>query len=474
MKLVNAMRTNDTKTTNGMLAHSTTLNDCVDLFSTIGSLRNVDKETKINALVKSLNDDALTTMKILFWARDVRGGAGERGTFIDLFIYLADNHTDLVKKNLHLVSEFGRWSDLFPLLDTKVSNDVLSLIKEGLEAKNGLLAKWLPRINTNNSDKKRWSKMVMKSLGLSRGDYRRLLSKLSNTVEQSMCAGNWDSIEYSKIPSKAMSDNMRTFGKHDYDRFNKYLESVNNGEVKINTGAVYPYDILKNLKNGDSNGASTQWSALPNYMDGNNERVLPLVDVSYSMGCSAGGSSSITCLDVAISLGLYISERNEGPFKDAFLTFESRPKLEVLKGNLSERYMQLRDSDWGGSTNIEAAYEMILNSAVKNNVSKDEMPTTMLVLSDMQFNQADNSDFNAHDLATNLFNEHGYEVPKLVYWNLNASNGNHPVQSDESGACLVSGFNVNILTKLLGGKDISPLSMMLDTINSQRYESITI
>lgn len=481
MKLVDALRTGDKYTENGMTTNSTSLNMCVDLFFKIGSLRGKAKEIKINAFVKALNEDPLTAMRILFWVRDIRGGAGERETFREIVIYLANNHSNILSKNLTLFSEFGRWDDLLVLIGTKLEKESLTLIKLALDEGDGLCAKWLPRGNTKNRIRKRWAKTIREFLGLSPKEYRNLLVKLSKTVEQLMCSKQFDKINYSHVPSKAMSDYMKAFSRNDLERFSKYLDSVNSGDDKINAGAVYPYDIIKNMKQGNRAGANTQWNALPNYLENNKERLLPLVDVSASMTCSAGGTN-ISCMDVAISLGLYISEKNEGPFKDAFLTFTSKPKLEYLRGTLSERFSQLSRADWGGSTNIEEAYNTILKSAISNNVSRDEMPTMLLILSDMQFDQAtrsgwrNGSEWNptAQNMVEKMYLDAGYDIPKIVYWNLNARNEDSPVQFDKQGTALVSGFNTNILKNLLSGDDLTPLSMMMAIVNSERYNDVKI
>jgi hypothetical protein len=296
----------------------------------------------------------------------------------------------------------------------------------------------------------------------------------SNTVEQLMCAKEWSSIEYSKLPSKAMSGLMRSFKKNDKERFEAYLQSVSNGETKINTGAVYPYDIIKNLRFGDIDGANVQWDALPNYLESNNERLLPVVDVSGSMSCSAGNNPNLTCLDVAVSLGLYISERNVGSFKDAFITFSDTPELQVLGGSLAERYVQLASSDWSMSTNLESVFNLILNKAIESSVSQNEMPSMILVLSDMEFNEATSWDLSAQKMIERMYFEAGYEMPKIVYWNIHAMSSNFPVHFDENATCLVSGFSPSILTNLLSGNDMTPYSMMLNVINSERYSRISI
>jgi len=475
-KLLAAMQTNDVLTLNGMPTNSSSLNHCVNLFFQIGALRGQDKVRLINAFTKAFGENPLTAMKLLFWARDVRGGAGERQIFRDIVEYLAKNRKDSLSKNLHLISEFGRWDDLLVLVGTPLEKEALDLIAKGLADKNGLVAKWMPRPNVSNRQKKIWAAAVRQHMGLSPKEYRKLLVENSNTVEQLMCANEWSAIQYSKLPSKAMSDLMKAFTKHDKERFAAYLESVNKGEAKINAGAVYPYDIVKNLRFGDKSGANTQWNALPNYLEGNKERFLPVVDVSGSMSCPAGNNPNVTCMDVAISLGLYISERNVGPFKDAFVTFSSNPKLQILNGNLQERFSQLSRAEWDMSTNVEAVFNLILQKAKSSNVPAEEMPTMILIMSDMEFNSGTRGNFglSAQQMFEKMYAEAGYNMPKIVYWNIQAKSDNFPVHFDKNGVALVSGFSPSLLTNLLGGKDLTPMSMMLEVINSERYSVITV
>lgn len=477
-KLIDAIRTNDARTENGMATHSSSLNLCVDLFFTIGAMRGQDKTRLINTFTKAYGEDALTATKLLFWARDVRGGAGERQIFRDIITYLANSkHVSTLKKNLALISEYGRWDDLLLLIGTPLEKDALDLIAAALKDGNGLCAKWMPRPNVGNREKKRFASVLRKHLGLDPKAYRKMLVENTNVVEQLMCAKEFGNIQYGKIPSKAMSDYMKAFGRNDYERFSAYLTSVDKGEAKINAGAVYPYDIIKNMRMGNAKGADTQWNALPNYMEGNQERLLPMVDVSGSMDCAAGNNPNVTCMNVAISLGLYISERNEGAFKDAFITFTSNPTLQVLKGTLSDRYRQIQ-GPVGYDTNLEAAFRMVLNKAIAGNVSEDEMPTMILVLSDMEFNDGSVKglkDKTAHQMISKLYEDAGYTMPKLVYWNIQSRNGNNnPVQFNEGGSCLVSGFSPSLLTNLLSGKDMTPFSMMMNVIGSERYAPVTI
>jgi hypothetical protein len=475
--LLKALQTKNSLTENGCVTNSSSLNNCVDLFFQIGAMRGQDKQRLLNAFTKSFGEDPLTAMKLLFWARDIRGGAGERQIFRDIIEYLANNRGEVLSKNLHLITEFGRWDDLFILIGTPLEKSVLDLISKGLIDRNGLCAKWCPRPNTGNDEKKKWAGVIRKYLGLSPKEYRKLLVENSNTVEQLMCAKEWSKIDYSKLPSKAMSDLMKAFSRNDLERFQSYLNDVKKGDAKINAGAVYPYDIIKNLKEGNFDGANTQWEALPNYLEGGKEMFLPVVDVSGSMSISAGNNPKIRCIDVAISLGIYISERNEGLFKDSFITFSENPVVEVLKGSLHERYNQLSRANWNMSTNIEAVFKLILSKAKAHNVSEKEMPTMILILSDMEFNEGieSNWDSTAQEMIESMYFGAGYTLPKIVYWNIQSRNDNNkPVSFDKNGVCLVSGFSPSLLTNLLAGKDMTPYNMMMSVINSERYSPVSV
>jgi hypothetical protein len=474
MKFVDALRQEDIVTENGMSTNSTSLNACVDLFFNIGAMRGQDKERLIATFSKAFNEDPERAMKLLFWARDVRGGAGERQVFKDIIAYLAENHDLALKPNLHLIPEYGRWDDLLTLVGTYLEEDAFTLISDALIAENGLCAKWMPR-------KGSVAEKLRKFTGMSPKQYRKSLVGLTNVVETKMCAGEWDSIEFGKLPSVASARYQKAFGKNAYESYSAYIQSLVKGEAKINAGAVYPYDITKSLNYGNSVVANEQWKALPNYMEGANDMILPVVDVSGSMETPAGGNKTVTCMDVAISLGLYISERNEGPFKDAFITFSSTPQLQVLSGSLKDRYTQMSNSDWGMSTNLEATFKLILDQATKHKLSQDEMPNKILILSDMEFNQATGSrgwrnetEWNptAQQMIEKMYSDAGYKMPQIVYWNIKSRNGGVPVAFDTQGTALVSGFSPAIMTSLLGGDIESPQQIMDKTIMSERYAQI--
>ena len=460
---------NVTLTDNGMITNPTSLNKCVDLFFSIGSMRGKSKDKVVNLFNEAYNENPLVASKILFWVRDVRSGAGERQTFRDVISFLTTNSPQTVRKNIGLIPEFGRWDDVLVLLGTELEDDMFSLIKTALSNGDGLCAKWMPRKGVVANKLRKLFRTTPKQ-------YRKMLVGLTNVVESKMCAGDWESIEYSKIPSLAASRYQKSFNQNDNERYNEYKKSLQDGTAKVNAGAVYPYDIVKSINmGGDTIVSEKQWESLPNWMEGSVERILPVVDVSGSMGVEIGGNPNLSCMDVAVSLGMYISERNEGSFKDAFITFSNNPQLQYLTGSLSERLLQLRRAHWGMSTDLEAVFNLILHQAKMNNVPEGNMPTKILILSDMQFNQATRRDsLGAQSMIEAMYEEAGYTKPNIIYWNLNAKGGNFPVEFDKNGTALVSGFSPSILKSLLGGKNMTPESIMMDTVNDDRYSVVTV
>jgi hypothetical protein len=454
------------RTANGMKAIASTLDRVTDLFYAIGASRGKDV-TKLFEL--AYQDDKELALRVAQWARDVRGGAGERELFRQILKYMEKFHKkDLLETRiLRNVSEIGRWDDLLVFEDTEVKDVAYGLIAEALVARNGLVAKWLPRRGNHANDLRNYLKLTPKQ-------YRKLVVALTNVVETKMCAKDWSSINFSHVPSLAMSRYTKAFAKQAPAEFTIYKEALASGDpsVKVNVSAVYPYDVIKIVNKGDATIADAMWNALPDYVGDAN--VLPLVDVSGSMAsCKAGGYNSksyVTCLDVAVSLGLYTSSKNSGVFKDLFLTFSAEPEFVHLKGSLSEKMRQMNTSDWEMNTNLHVAFEEILKVAVKNNVAQEDMPQVLLVMSDMQFDECTEFDDSANEMITRNYMEAGYDIPKIVFWNLNASD-NVPVKFDTNGVALVSGFSPAILKAVLASdlEDFTPKSIMLKTIMNDRY-----
>ena len=454
-----------TETENGMPALASSGDPLVDMFFAIGSARNMDK-TVLSKMWDAafLTDPAIAT-KILFWARDIRGGAGERQVFRDIISGMDFLQPNIVKRNLHNIPLFGRWDDVLCLqrrdyvLD--FIGDVILNQKDGYQ----LAAKWMPRQGS-------FAAIMAKHLKISPKNWRKLLVRSSNTVEQKMCAKEWDKIEYSHVPSIAAKMYQKAFGAHDPAGYAKYKEQLASGEAKVNAGAIFPHDVIVGIKKGDAVVGQAQWDALPNFMGDNS--ALAMIDTSGSMGCPAGGSS-VMCLDVALALGLYISEKQSGSFKDTYLTFSNKPKLAQFSGNtVAEKLANMDMDDWNSNTNIEAAVGEILRVAVRHNVPAENMPKFLVILSDMQFDQCvKDPSQDAMRMMKGLFAQAGYELPKVVFWNLNAKS-NVPVKFTESNVACVSGFSPAIMKAVLAAKSLTPYDLMMDTISNERYNGVVV
>ncbi len=479
--LFNAVNSTAT-TTNGMATNYSSLNSVLDLFYMIGSSRGKDISATFTA---AWAEDAELTARVLLWARDVRGGAGERDTVIKLLEQVAFYDADLAGRVVAKLPEVGRWSDVLPFIGTNLNDQVLNMIEQALRDANGLCAKWMPRPAGSQVNKAR-ANAIRKHMKLTPKAYRKMLSQLSSTVEQQMCAGQWDDIEFDKLPSVAAARYQGAFNKHAQAAYAAYKEALNKGEAKINAGALYPYDVVKSLRSGDFTVANAQWAALPNYLEGSTENILPIVDVSGSMRAMVADNPNLNCMDVAISLGLYLSERTGGAFKNQFMTFSTVPTFQKVKGTLQQRYDQMKSADWGMSTNLEVVFKTLLDAAVKHMVPESEMPTSLLICSDMEFNSATvdrhykggwggrqpavPENTPAMEMIHQMYEDAGYKIPNIVFWNLRARAGNVPATADQEGVALVSGFSPSIMSGILGGDTFNPISIMMKTIMDERYE----
>lgn len=455
---VTASRAQPTRTTNGMKALTSSANSCVDLFYNIAASRG---KNIIPAFVAAYAEDAELAVRIALWARDARKGAGERQVFKDILQWIDNNDTEVAARVLNRVPELGRWDDLLVVEHTRET--AFALIKKALAEDNGLAAKWMPRKGDD-------AIALRKYLGYSPKRYRKTLVGLTNVVEQPMCAREWSTIKYDHVPSVAAARYQKAFNKHDPAGYSEWKGKLVKGEAKVNASVLYPYDVIKSIHSGDKAVALAQWEALPNYVGDAN--ILPIVDVSGSMTCKAGGhqsKSSVTCLDVALSLGLYLADKNKGEFKDTFLTFSSSPELLHLKGNLLQKMQQMQSSSWGMSTDLEKAFAKVLSTAVNARVPQSDMPQTLLILSDMQFNSCIRFNASAKQMIDDMYARAGYKVPNVVFWNINAAYGNTPVTYDQTGVALVSGFSPSLMTSILSGTDFTPANIMLETVMKERY-----
>ena len=471
---VSAVQNQSARTTNGMRARKSTASACVDLFFKIGASRGKDITKDFVAAYVENKDVAL---RIAQWVRDARGGAGERELFRQILAYLDKHDPDAAAQLLMKVPEIGRWDDIFVVKSDKLKYQAFSMLGDALRAKNGLAAKWTPR-------KGELAVEIRNFFGMSPKFYRKSLVELTKVVEQDMCAKNWDAINFSHVPSVAHARYKKAFFRNTQEYAKYVAELVKDPkdrtvQVKINAGAVYPYDVLKgvigaynkNYNSTELGALQAQWDALENFIGDAN--VLPLVDVSGSMICRAGGGASqsaTSCLDIAVSLGLYCADKNTGKFKDTFLTFSGSPELLHLKGNIVQKVQQMVSSNWGMNTNLVAAMEKILKTAKQGGVPQEEMPEVLLIMSDMQFDACARFDDSAMKMIERKFNDAGYDLPKIVFWNLNAHD-NVPVKYDTRGVALVSGFSPAIMVGVLGGdtEKFTPEAIMLKTVMVDRY-----
>lgn len=468
-----ASQTNMTTTTNGAPTHSTSGSALVDLFSRIGSSRDTDIIPQWEAAYAEDQDIAL---RILLWARDIRhGGAGERFTYKYILNHLAKQNNPVVLKLIDATVRLGRWDDLFCLEGTPFWVTAALLMKQAITvSKDGLCAKWMPR---EGGSKSALARSLMEIWQVRPRVYRKMLSSATKVVEQQMCAREWAGINYEHVPSVAAARYKKAFSRNDAERYVQYIKDVQSGTKKMHAGAVTPYDILRSLRYGkaDSDAVQAQWNSLPNYLEGVERRILPMCDVSGSMMSPVSGQ--ITAMDVACSLTLYLAERNEGPLKNVFLTFTDIPRLFHLEGTLEQRYTTMIQGA-GYSTNIELAFRALLNTAKNNRFTEQDMPTDILVFSDMQFDTPhciSGNNSTSFDLMRKMYSASGYKLPNLVFWNLNGEHKQAVAPATVPGAMLVSGFSPGLMKSVFTGAPLeeevrlTPYQLMMQVVMRDHY-----
>ena len=494
--------TNYTYTENGAITHRSTLNPLMDLFALGGSYRKRSDEDVITLFKSAFEADEIYGLKCLFYLRDVRGGQGERRFFRVCAKWLANAHAEAMRRNLIHVPEFGRWDDLFVFIGTPLEADALNIIKHQLaldaQCKTpSLLAKWMPSENTSSAKTVKIAKVVRKYLGMTPKQYRKVLSALRariNVLERLMSEGRWDEIEFDKIPSKAGLKYKNAFARHDIERMKSdkevqtYADFAKDTSKKVNADVLNPVDIADKifsaahfgrgrLTDTDRAMLDKYWVNLKDYYHGREENGIAICDVSGSMWGQP--------LNAAVSMSAYIAERGKGPFKDHFITFSSNPQLVEFKGvDITDKFQRAERADWGGSTNVEAALDLMLNVALRNHTPAEDMPKTLYIFSDMEFNACmtcgpistgrwggGNRVSNPETLFETIAKRwaaYGYELPRVIFWNLDARQDNIPALNGRFG--YVSGFSMNMVETILSGKD--GLSLVLEKLDSERYAVI--
>jgi len=478
--LIDAMRKEDNLafTANGAVSNASSLRDVLDYFATAAARRGLDNTTNF---AKAYAEDRIRAVQAAFYIRDTRGGQGERDTFLQALAYLFRNDRKVFDVVVPLVPIYGRWKDIITFIDSPV---VVGLVKDQLRRDSdsehpSLLGKWMPSISTSSKATVKLAEKWAKKLGLTARKYRLMTTSLRariGIVEALMSAGNFDEIDYGHVPSNAGLRYRKAFFKRDAERYKAFIDAVNAGEKTINAGVLYPYELTSKYTGNNSYNARIDqtvealWKNLPNYAK-TKRNALVIADVSGSM--YNGSIKNIAPIDICISLALYIAERNEGVFKDHFITFSSRPALQRILGRtLFDRVKQLNSADWGGSTNLQASLQLILDSAVRGKVSQAEMPEVLIIVSDMQFNSTVTGMSNLNEMKLR-FASKGYELPKIVFWNVNASRGkDQPALYDDKGVLMVAGASPSIFEAVINTEAMTPYDMMIDVLDKPRYAAV--
>src|SRR5574341_849593 len=435
------------RTENNAITHASTLNKVLDFFYHAPTRQGQDN---MPLFVDAYQEDKALALKALFYLRDVRQGKGQRQTFRDILQWLAKKEGKVFDRLVPYVPEYGRWDDLTSLV---VFRTVQRFVKEtffddfmSLETDKGisLLGKWLPSENASSKNTKDLAVSWAKVLELTPKQYRQALSRLREqlrVVERQMSAQEWDEINYEHVPSRASK--------------------------------LYPHELSTTIRSGkDDKTIEAMWQNLPNYFGEEERQVLVVVDTTSSMNVIVSGR--ISAMDVSVGLGLYCAQRNQGAFHNYVLTFNDDSHLVKLKGkNLKDDVFKTYSLPWGGSTNLQSAFNSILKMAVENNISQEDMPTDILVISDMEFNQACTRHTNLEH-AKKQYKDIGYVLPRITFWNVNSRNNQVPATQDEDGVLLVSGFSAETIGKVLQSKTVTPQDLMLDTLNSERYAFVDV
>jgi hypothetical protein len=481
-----------TLTENGATALNTTGDRCLDFFASGGSLRDAD-DIRIKRLFDdAYAEDSVTAVRTLWYIRD-REGLGERKVFRNLINHCAVYHPETVRPNLQYIGEFGRWDDIYSLVGTPVEDEMWAVVKAQFEKDRtdmankmsiSLLAKWLKTADASSKETRKLGIYTAKKLGYSVYDYKRIVKsmrKYIKVVESLMSTEQWDKIEYSEVPSRAMMIYRNAFGKHDEKRFNDFTNKAVIGEAKINSSTLYPYDIVDKfavwkwnapkLNDNEKKVLEAQWRQLPNYVEEGTNAIV-IADVSGSMTCSNGRP-----LATSIGLAIYFAERNKGDYHNLLMTFSDNSDIVELKGSTLEQKIQfVSEIDWGNGTNLHAAFKKILDLAIKNNTPPEDMPKSIIVVSDMEIDNywSPNEDWTFYDTIKAEYGSHGYEIPNVIFWNVDSRHDIFHTDAKRKGVQLCSGQSATTFKHLMACIGMTPVEMMNKVVNSERYQCITI
>jgi|TARA_Y100000034_G_scaffold29470_1_gene35495 hypothetical protein len=440
-KILSGEHPNYTVTENNALQYND-LNKCLTLFSRVGGMRNSSRNVVLKMFKKAFKENPELATQISYWARAAREGSGERNTFYTILDEIAKCSPIFISDNAKVLAELGYYKDLVRYF--YISN-VVSAFAQSILEKDRLACKWAPRKGEN-------AKKLRDELKFTNKEYRKWLKKYSITLEQQMTNKEWGDINYPSVPGAAMRKYKEAFNKHDKHRFDKWKDDKNS---KASVSASYPHQVMK-MSGSDDKLSQKLWDNLPDLVI-EGENILPMIDVS--------GSMTGLPMEVAISLGLYLAERNKGNFKNKYLTFSESPTLDKIKGEtLAERYKNVLNSHWGMNTDFERAYKLILELALSFDATQEQMPTMLLVLSDMQFDEATTTNPHFENIQRE-FELAGYIMPKIVFWNLSSSNlEGSPARPTDDGVAMVSGFSPTIMKAVLNVEDFNPIDVMMEAL----------
>ena len=487
------------RTENGALAYRTTNSAVYDMFAMGAAYRKRSNEDVILLFKNAFEENETLALKCLFYIRDCRGGQGERRFFRVCMKWLAENYPNRIRDLVQYLPEYGRYDDLFELFDTDLENDVISLIKTQLtedmaSQKNGisLIAKWLPSENTSSARTIARAKKIRNALGITSKDYRKMLSKLREKIkvlERLMSANRWEEIEFDKIPSKAGLVYKNAFARRDIIA-RKYETFAKDKTTKVNAHTLYPYEVVakalagigwyrRSLSDVDRAMINKYWENLPDYLNGADCNMMCVIDTSGSMT----GIAADAPINVAISLGLYCAERMSGPFANHYISFASRPQLIKTEGiDFVDKVKRIYQTNLCDNTNLEAVFTLLLNTALNHNVKQKDIPSTIVVISDMEIDSGTGgyiwrrgtSSWTVDSAGIEMekirqkWEKYGLKLPRLIYWNVDARN--NTILDSGPNVSFVSGMSPVLFKSVLTGKN--GYDLMLEAINTSRYDAI--
>ena len=452
-------------TQNGALTYSTSGNACVDLFSKVGTLRKKPTNEILAMFVAAFKESPEVALRILAYARDIRGGLGEKKVYRTIARTLLDKGANL-DVFADMTVELGSWKDIFEICnDREIAHIVrreYSRRAEAGEKRPNLMEKYMFSIGGKDN---RRAETLARALGLTPKAYRKYLSKARrdiDIVERHMCANDWEGVKYDHVPSMASMIYTHAFGRHDTARYGEYLESVKKGGAKMNASVLYPYEIVRKVYHSysDTSAYEAMWQNLKNYRcDGN---AIVVTDVSGSMTCD-----NYMPISVAISLAIYFAERNHGAFKGQMITFSNRPEFfEITEGSLASKIRRVASAPWGGNTDLNRVFDIMLSRCVANHVPAEDMPKTIYVVSDMEFDYCAN--LTNYEKIKAQYAAAGYDCPNIVFWKVN-DHGSTPVRFNDKGVALVSGCSPSVF-ELAVSEELDPVKFMLNAVNVPRYD----